>query len=343
MLSALSGLLPPATPDYAGIARALRGCSCDEVRMLLLSDAMQAGNASIVDALPALWAQTGLTPASIATLAHKAMILEVEASPKPGLVSPDHNGAHRDMDYPLFVISANSLMPYLEQCAALGMEFAREEPEDVFPKLRTAGISAEKTMFAATGGVNTHKGLLFSLGLLCAASGRLLALRQPIWPRTVAEGGAAIVRGIVGRDLGPLRLSLPKRPLTAGERLFVEHGIGGIRQEAEEGFPSALAAFERLYYLYDDLPRSRAIPQTLLWLMSATADTNILSRGGLEALAFIRETASDILAKGGMYTSSGEQATLELREACVEQNLSPGGSADLLALALFFRMLQDAE
>ena len=284
-----------------------------------------------------------MTPASIAALAHKAMILEVEASPKPGLVSPDHNGSHKDMDYPLLVASADALLPHLEACAVIGMDFADEPPGVVFSRLRTIGLGAEKAMFAATRGVNTHKGLFFSLGLMCAAGGRRLGNHLPLCPRDLAREAASFVKGIVAQDLASLKISESDRTLTAGERLYLAHGVGGVRQEAEQGFPQGLAAFERLHYQYGDLSQEKAIPQTLLWLMSGTVDTNVLSRGGQEALAFVMEEAAAILALGGMYTPEGHKAVLVLRDVFVERNISPGGSADLLALAIFFRLLQGVD
>lgn len=282
-----------------------------------------------------------LSVQDIADFAHTAMLMEAGASPKPGLVCPDHRGAHNDMDYPLFVVSADSLKPYLLECASTGFATRNDDPHNVFSLLRAAGVRAEKAMFAATHGVNTHKGMIFTMGLITAAAGRVVAKGDAPLPGTVAQEAALFVAGIVARDLVPLKETLPERKLTAGEKLYLEHGIPGIRHEAESAFPSAVAAFRYLRSLMPALPFEKALPQTLLYLMSTTDDTNIVWRGGLPGLAFARETARVALDKGGLGTSAGERYIYELREEFVTRNLSPGGSADLLALAAFFNLLHE--
>ena len=277
----------------------------------------------------------------IADFAHKAVLMEAGSSPKPGLVCPDHNGAHKDMDYPLFVASADSLKPYLFECAFTGFETWSDTAENVFSLLRAAGVRAEKAMFAATKGVNTHKGMIFSMGLITAAAGRILGKGAFPAPESVAEEAAAFVAGIVSRDLLPLKENLPDRKLTAGEKLYLDHGIPGIRQEAESAFPSAVAAFRYLRSLLPTLPLEKALPQTLLYLMATTDDTNIVWRGGLPGLAFARQTAREALDKGGLGTAEGETFIYALREEFVVRNLSPGGSADLLALTAFFNLLHE--
>lgn len=277
----------------------------------------------------------------IAEFAHTAMLMEAGASPKPGLVCPDHNGAHNDMDYPLFVVSANSLKPYLLECASTGSATWNDDPQNVFSLLRAAGVRAEHAMFAATNGVNTHKGMIFTMGLITAAAGRVVAKGDAPVPEAVANEAASFVAGIVARDLLPLKEKVPERKLTAGEKLYLEHGIPGIRHEAESAFPSAVAAFRYLRSLLPSLPFEKALPQTLLYLVATTDDTNIVWRGGLPGLAFARETARAALDKGGLGTSVGEKYIYALREEFVLRNLSPGGSADLLAVAAFFNLLHE--
>lgn len=275
----------------------------------------------------------------LADCAHRAVLMEAGASPKPGLVCPDHNGAHTDMDYSLFVASANSLRPYFSECAVIGAEHCDFAAPSVFPLLREAGVRAEKAMFAATNGVNTHKGAVFSMGLAVAGAGRVWGRGVAVTPHAVAAEAGALVKGIVAKDLLPLKSRLPSRPLTAGERLFLEHGVPGIRQEAEDGFPVALNAFLFLRRIAEDMPLEKALPQTLLHLMAVTDDTNLLWRGGPEGLAYAREAALEALEKGGMSNAEGQAIVLAMRDEFVRRNLSPGGSADLLALASFFLLL----
>lgn len=105
-------------------------------------------------------------PYIIAHLATQALQAELDTTPKPGLVDKDNNGAHRDMDHALMQLSINTLHPYFVRLALLG--FADTLPSHT--AIRDTGIEAEKAMLAATNGVNTHKGALFSMGLAIVAA-----------------------------------------------------------------------------------------------------------------------------------------------------------------------------
>jgi len=106
-------------------------------------------------------------------LAVKSLLDEVHTTPKPGLVDYRNNGSHRDMDIPLFEKSADTLKPYFSKCFSIGKETSALSCDETFALLRKAGIKAEKAMYEATGGVNTHKGVIYSMGILCASLGRL--------------------------------------------------------------------------------------------------------------------------------------------------------------------------
>ncbi len=295
----------------------------------------------------------------IGTAAVRAAIHEATTTHKPGLVCPDSQGAHRDMDITTMIASAMSLAPYFRAAAAHGIRSAHMPPREAFAVLRRQGCAAERTMLAATGGVNTHKGLIFSLGILTAASGRGAALGHTMDCAAICRIGASFVRGIVERDFGPLlaarsrygSLSLPEtallehgravagRPLTAGETFFMLHGITGIRGEAEQGFPHVLAAKTVFDSLLERHGLNTAAVNALLLLMRDMPDTNVLHRGGQEGLTFLRREAAAVLDAGGATTPAGTQLLLTLQRRCIERNISPGGCADLLAVVLFFHLL----
>ncbi len=94
----------------------------------------------------------------IADLAHRALIDELEAYPKPGLVSPVDSGSHRDMDAETLRRSAGAIAPFFADLVRAG---AADAP---LSDLRRIGLDAEAAMLAATGGVNAHRGAIFSLG-----------------------------------------------------------------------------------------------------------------------------------------------------------------------------------
>lgn len=289
----------------------------------------------------------------IAQLARQAMLAELEADPKPGLVCPSHNGAHRDMDYAAFRASAAALFPFFTECARIGQATAATPPEAAMPLLRQAGRDGEAAMYAATGGVNTHKGQVFSLGLLAAALGRLLRRQEsgrapagqeaapglPFSPRDLAAAAASFVPGLVNRELEPLRASLPRRQLSAGERIWLQYGVSGIRGEAEAGFPSALRAASLIAEFSRRESMDRVLPHVLLHCLTFVEDSNLLARGGRKGLDYARNAAFQALAAGGMFSEQGRRLMYAMREDFPRRRLSPGGCADILALAVFFHSL----
>lgn len=299
--------------------------------------------------------ETGPLCAFIGRCAGTAVLFEAAVAPKPGLVTPISNGAHTDMDYFTFLTSAAALAPFWERFVRLGVSFApgarAEErgsaecpPPDasaLFPLLREEGVRAERAMFSATGGVNTHKGLIFSLGLLCAASGMLLAEGADFSPEACAGRGAEIVHGIVERDFADAEKKKPSER-TAGERLYIAEGVTGIRGEAERGFPSvvttALPCLKKL--LSNGAALNDALAETLLLLMTAAEDTNILARGGREGERSVRQAARNALALGGMRTEEGVRAVREMGALFSSCRLSPGGAADLLAVTVFLHLME---
>lgn len=109
----------------------------------------------------------------ISLSATTALLYEVSAAPKPGLVDRFNQGAHKDMDFFSFMASSAALSPYFHRCAEKGAEFAEacdSKPKLLFESLRPLGITAEKAMYEAAGGANTHKGLIFSIGIISAAA-----------------------------------------------------------------------------------------------------------------------------------------------------------------------------
>ncbi len=158
---------------------------------------------------PARQKSPSLSSARVGELAARAAILEAAAGPKPGLVCRDSQGAHKDMDYTTFVRSALALQGYFTQAHALGSATTTLEAQAVFPRLRALGLKAEQDMFAATNGVNTHKGLIFSLGLFCAALGRLDRLGSAADVQALCRTAASFVRGITGADMAALPCGPP--------------------------------------------------------------------------------------------------------------------------------------
>lgn len=262
-----------------------------------------------------------------------ALLDEVFTTPKPGLVDCHDTGAHRDMDVDTFTASADAVTPYILQMFYIGWENAFSL-EKLFAGIRIPGRQAEKAMFQATGGVNTHKGIIFTMGILAAACGACLHRRGRIIREEVFAISREMTEETLQRELQEMR---ERTPETHGEILYQKYGETGIRGEAMQGFPilKNIACPYVVYYrrmLYN--PNLSQI-NVLLHIMTALDDTNVLSRGSRQDLYWLKEESRRILRAGGAFTVQGYRMVQELNTACIARNISPGGAADMLAAALF--------
>jgi triphosphoribosyl-dephospho-CoA synthase len=267
----------------------------------------------------------------IARLAVRSLYHELALYPKPGLVSFRDNGAHRDMDAATFVRSLFSLRGYFAAIAAAGMHDAG------FAELQQLGLTAESRMLRATRGINTHRGAIFTQGILAAAAGRAVA--RNIDPSD--EYLRAIVMKNWSRDLRAIAVTRPVNP-THGQLMAIRHGVTGARGEALLGFPSIFEI--ALPALRDALERGaetqHALLHTFFVLLASTADTNVLFRGGIEGLQLIRLQAADFIERGSVFDPGWQARAESLHRQCSARNLSPGGCADLLSAAYFVHQLQ---
>ena len=274
----------------------------------------------------------------ITTCALKALLYEVSASPKPGLVDRYGSGAHTDMDYFTFVDSALSLQETFFDCAHAGAHFSGEDLTDLFKDLRPIGIAGEKKMYEATSGVNTHKGAIFSLGILCAAAGHLVCQdKVDLSVEALRDISMKMTYGLTGE----LETSASEN-MTSGERLYAEKGVLGIRGEVEAGFPSVMnyglpALAEALEN--KEASKNDILVLVLIELLGHVEDTNVMSRYGEEGLKLVREKSRQVISNGGISTQRGWQLIHDMDEIFIEKNISPGGTADLLAVTLMFHFL----
>ena len=282
----------------------------------------------------------------IQTIAQKALLAllyEVSASPKPGLVDRFNQGSHRDMDFFTFMASSASLANYFFNCVEEGMKYSGQNPEELFDALRGIGIDAEKAMFEATEGVNTHKGLIFSLGIICAAASCCIEENEDesVDTDALCAKVSLMTQGLCLRELAFMNKS---GGLTHGEKLYQKYGLKGIRGEVESGFPTvrncSLPVLKKLktektFHINDILV------QTLLHLMEVNEDTNIVARHDMETLEFVQHYARRVLDSGGMLTTQGVQRVCEMDREFIRRNISPGGSADLLAVTVMLDLLSE--
>jgi triphosphoribosyl-dephospho-CoA synthase len=263
------------------------------------------------------------TTAAIGHAATLALYDELSLSPKPGLVTLCDNGSHCDMDAYTFMRSLFALRGYFVEIAEAGRAGAD------FAALERCGIAAETRMLAATNGVNTHRGSIFMLGLLCAAAG--IATRESdIKLRTER------LRDTLRKEWGDALALRCKRPSSLpGGMAARRHGLRSASTEASLAFP---VLFETAVpMLTSSLARGLTLQQarldTLFHVMAVLDDSNLAHRGGLAGLHHAQCAAREFLAQGGAAAPGGLMAASAIADDFVARRLSPGGAADTLAAA----------
>ena len=258
---------------------------------------------------------SALTPEStwpylLADLAERALRMELDTPLKPGLVGPDSKGAHKDMDYDIMRKGIAAIRPFFPRMAMAAT------PEE----LRQLGIDAEAAMLAATGGVNTHRGAIFALGLA-------------LYPQPIAETAARLDNGSSKRR---------------------EAGIRGAMQMAKEGYKELFEDW--LPYYASVKADAHGLQKTLLRIMASLDDTCVIHRAGYERAKQVKAEAGALLEEipgqagndgegpvgndGGSTSSPTVMADLighliEMCERYAAEGISPGGAADMLALTIF--------
>jgi len=277
----------------------------------------------------------------LGALATLASAWEVQTGPKPGLVDPFTSGAHDDMDYITFLVSLCALSPYWGLQARTGLEGTPDER--AMERLRPVGLEMECAMARVTGGVNTHKGLIFALSLLLFGAGAELHRSGRVDPQKAAVRAADAASGRIRAEFEALSRFGLSAAKTHGEILFLRHGVTGIRGEAASGFPSVMG--HGLPALRNALKLGAPLREAALHAFFAIAavceDSNVISRGGFD---FWKE--SHLPRMKGLsrvqppYSLEFIRGLHELDAEYTSLRISPGGAADLLSCTLFLHWAQ---
>ncbi len=266
----------------------------------------------------------------VSRAAYQALLFEANVTPKPGLVDKNNSGAHEDMTLSMLLESAKAIAPHIGQCAQTGFETKNAAFEKAFFALQKIGLQAEAAMKTATGGVNTHKGAIYCFCLLAGAFGRNLGA-ETISPDILCRTAALFSKESSGASLSVAS----QTPVTHGDIAFQKAHLSGARGEALSGYPSilkiALPALESAFQ--KGFSENDAGVYALLHLISSVDDTCIYSRGGLEGLLLSKSLASEALK--GNFLKEAER----IDSIFTLKRLSPGGCADLLAAAMFIKIL----
>ena len=261
----------------------------------------------------------------VSQMALKAMISEVSTFPSFGLVSPISSGAHKDMDYYTFLNSAVAITPFLKKMFEVGYSYY--SPEYIFDAIRDIGKECEDKMFEATNNINTHKGMIFLMGISMAAIGKALYENKEFYQ--IQD----IIKSMVKNILDDFKELHKKEKLTHGERLYLEYGFTGIRGQVQDGLS---VLFDNIIdnYINSDLKENDLYTQILIELMARVEDSTVVYRHDISTLRKVQSDAKDLLNMGGIFTEEGRQKCHHLEDLYIKENISPGGCADLLAISI---------
>ena len=262
------------------------------------------------------WKAKSMAPGStlpylVAWLAYNALKQELDLTPKPGLVDTHDNGAHSDMDYEIMLKSINALRPYFAHLAVIS--YSDNLPE--VSLLQNMGIDAEKEMLYATGGVNTHRGALFSMGLAVVAACDTMTMGcddfLENWSKTIAC----------------IACQLPGSDNSHGNSVKTQHNVAGALDLARSGYREAASKWLDYYCKNHDDECVKL--KTLLYIMCDLDDTNVIYRVGYEMAQQVKRDAHHLLENFSI------EGLKQMNERFITQHISPGGAADMLSLTIF--------
>lgn len=268
----------------------------------------------------------------------RALLYEVCVTPKPGLVDRNNTGSHKDMDIFTFIDSTTVLTPYFRDLVLVGIKYYDEDLNKIFEKIRYLGMLAEDEMLMITKDVNTHKGLIFSLGIICVALGYLYKNNKEIETDSILAVSKEMTSKI-NEDFKGITIENAK---TFGEKQYAAYGLTGIRGEVVSGFTSVknygLPILK--YLIHKGYSLNHASSLTLLNLIANVQDTNIVARSNFETLKAVQLQIKKLNGRKGIENIDISEV-IDLDKQFIEQNISPGGCADLLAITLMLYFLEN--
>ena len=260
-------------------------------------------------------------PYLIAHLACDALRAELDTTPKPGLVDRHDNGAHQDMDMALMSRSIDALAPYMVELALDGYRCGDNYDLPDATATRRTGIEAEKAMLNATGGVNTHRGALFAMGLTTLAASWCMARDGIVSSKQLRE----IIMQVASQ--------FAPTAGTHGNNAVNAHHVAGALDLAKGGYAQLFSSWLPAYRGYLEQDPATARHRLLLLIMSQLDDTNVIHRVGYDQAQQVKQEAAALLTS---YSTPGME---EMNRDYVGRNISPGGSADMVALTLFIHSI----
>jgi len=258
----------------------------------------------------------------LSSLAELAILAEISLTPKPGLVDQLSSGSHSDMNLQTFVDSTAAISRWFGELVSEGFAFQEDDLTQALPRLRNIGLQMESAMFAATGNVNTQKGIIFLMGLSLFACGRLFSKNDHFQAEEFRSIIQRICKDLVRNEMGNPSVK------SHGEKIFLKYGFSGARGEAESGFATVFD-FGLPELFQSENPDDEKLTKCFLAIAANNDDTNILFRSNPEVLSTFKNLCKKALED---FNSTNYSALIDV---CKQENISPGGSADLLAVSIF--------
>jgi triphosphoribosyl-dephospho-CoA synthase len=261
--------------------------------------------------------------ALLGALARQALVAEAELTPKPGLVDRRGSGAHADLSLDLMRRSALAIEPFI--CTMAFQSVNKRPNARLRATLAATGRAAESAMLRVSKGSNTHKGAIWTLGLLAASA----ATMQSSLDAFDIARTAGVIASFEDAQIPKL--------VSHGQLVAKKFRVTGARGEAMLGFPHIVdVGLPTLRARRDDrVPERIARLDALLSIMAELDDTCLLYRGGEAALRAAKNGAGAVIRAGGYGSPAGRERLCAMDRRFLELGVSPGGSADLLAGALF--------
>jgi len=264
----------------------------------------------------------------IADFAVNALMEEVQLTPKPGLVDRDGNGCHYDLNLLLMEKSALALRPTFYEMSLAGSD--KEPSQKLREQLGAIGRYGEEQMLMVTGNVNTHKGSIWCLGLLTAATSMLISREEDFYISDIIHN-AALIAKFEDRNL--------KKSITNGALVTQKYQVISAREQAILGFPALTGAGLPAWKKYQNEPEDVRRINVLLALIAVLDDTCILHRSDMVVLNHIKQSAKVILEGGGFSVPPNKSRYQNLINYMSRKWVSPGGSADMLAACIFINKI----
>lgn len=260
----------------------------------------------------------------LTNITSKAIYSELELYPSFGLVSHKDSGCHNDMEYETFIKSATAIKKYITSYIKEGF---RKEIQPL--NLKMLGLKAEKRMFRVTGGINTHKGLIFLLGVFLPSVVKTILLNESkaYLQELIKDISLELCGGYYDHIDSKIELS-------HSDKIFQKYNIKGIRQEAINGLK---LVFDIPKYKEDDL--DIAHHNYLIYLMSELNDTTIIHKTSLETLEQVKNDMKEIIHSGGY--EQNKDLVQKLSDDYKQQSISPGGSADMLVIKIIYEDIKN--